>query len=136
MRVDIAANTTGDEPFGHRLERREQWRERALALLHQVQHRAPRRPRAEPRQASELLNERLDSGGGHAQPLSLRYRLHTLPPFRDRLPELGAKAPSGGWRGGTATLPTLPLRLASRLSPPAPPPPRGTRSVHNTPSTP
>src|SRR3546814_4605435 len=47
MRVDIAANTTGDEPFGHRLERLEQWRERALALLHQVQHRAPRRPRAE-----------------------------------------------------------------------------------------
>src|SRR3546814_7677366 len=78
MRVDIAANAAGDEPFGHRLERREQWRERALALLHQVQHRAPRRARAEPRQAGELLDERFDFGGGHAQHLSPRNRLHKI----------------------------------------------------------
>src|SRR3546814_3074668 len=60
MRVDIAANTTGDEPFGHRLELREQWRERALALLQQAQHRAPRTPRSEPRRdpQSTRLNSR------------------------------------------------------------------------------
>ena len=50
MRVDIAADGTGDEPFGHRLQRREQRCEAALALLHQMQHRPPRRPRAGPRE--------------------------------------------------------------------------------------
>ena len=57
VRVDIAADAAGDEPFGHRLERGEQRHERRLALLHQVQNRTPRRTRAEARQAGELLDE-------------------------------------------------------------------------------
>src|SRR3546814_16947654 len=46
-RVDIATDAAGDKPLRHRLERGEQRREGALALLHQVQHRAPRRARPE-----------------------------------------------------------------------------------------
>ena len=42
------------------LERREQRLQRRLALLHQVQHRAPRRARAEPRQPRERLGQRFD----------------------------------------------------------------------------
>jgi len=63
--VDIAADGAGDEPFGHRLQRREQRHERRLALLHQMQHRAPRRPRAEPGETGELLDEGFDFGGRH-----------------------------------------------------------------------
>ena len=54
-RVDIAANRAGGKFFGDVLERREQRLKRGLALLHQVQHRAPRRTRAEARQTRQRL---------------------------------------------------------------------------------
>src|SRR5205085_5378956 len=46
--VDVAAGRAGRELVGDLRQRGEQRLERRLALLHQVEDRTPRRPRAEP----------------------------------------------------------------------------------------
>ena len=67
LRVDIAADGAGNEPLGHRLQRCEQGREAALALLHQVQHRPPRRSRAKAGQARHQVEAFSLSGNGLGQ---------------------------------------------------------------------
>ena len=63
--VDIATGRAGDEILRHRLQRREQRFERGLALLDQVQHRAPRRARAEAGEPGQCLGQGFEFAAGH-----------------------------------------------------------------------
>ena len=63
--IEIAAGRTGREVGGDRLQRGEQRLQRPLALLHQMQHRAPRRARAEAGEPRQRLGQSLDFAACH-----------------------------------------------------------------------
>src|SRR5204862_1125383 len=69
---DSAAGGADREIVADRAERPKQRLKGRLALLHQVQDRAPRRARPEPGKPRQRLGERLDLLRCHASPLSLR----------------------------------------------------------------
>ena len=101
------------------LSAREQRLKRRLALLHQVQHRAPRRARAEAGQARQRLGQRFDLGAM---------------PWRRQIGRMAARASQRHRRGhadhlhGHARI--SPCRRSTRWSR------RGTRSPRPTPSRP
>ena len=53
--INVSALTAGRKPRRYRLQRRQQRQQRGFALLHQVQHRSPRRSRPQSRQAGKRL---------------------------------------------------------------------------------
>ena len=72
--VDIAAGRADREVLADLLQRAQQRHQRGLALLHQMQHGAPGRARAEPGEPRQRLGQRLDFGGSHDAHLSLRAK--------------------------------------------------------------
>src|SRR5262249_33744150 len=74
--IDIAADRADLDLLERGLHGGRERRHDLLALLDQEQRRAPRRARAEPRQAGEQLDQAFDlgpgDGGGHTGPLAHR----------------------------------------------------------------
>jgi hypothetical protein len=65
LRVDIAAGVADNDFFDRCFQRARQRRHQLFALLDEVQRGAPRRARAEARQACEQLDQALDFGSGN-----------------------------------------------------------------------
>ena len=77
LRVEIAADAADGDLLHRALQRCRQRGHQQIALLDQMQRRAARGARPEPRQAREQLDQPLDlrsgNGRGHAMALSQRF---------------------------------------------------------------
>jgi hypothetical protein len=66
LRIDIAAGLADLDLVDRDLQRAGERRHQRLALLDQMQRRAPRRARPEPRQARQELDQAFDFRAGNA----------------------------------------------------------------------